>query len=249
MMLLLLLYPKHAPVTSIVGSDLAHAVLITAIAGSWPRTCIGLGQLQPAGLRCCWEHCLASGSAAVSAFRLGIRSGAEARGGLLAAAGWRHDPVRRPSPRRHQAHPATVAAASSIGRRRCGFCLRNRLDPPMAPMSARCHPTPLPAIFPVFLRLRGNRVLVVVRRSGGAQDPFAAARRAAHRGGGQPCSTPNWKPAGRRRQHSACGAGEFTPGAGMPAADWSIAATDDRRSTASWRRRPMRRKCRGRIVD
>lgn len=32
MMLLLLLYPKHAPVR-IVGSDLAHAVLITAIAG------------------------------------------------------------------------------------------------------------------------------------------------------------------------------------------------------------------------
>lgn len=33
MMLLLLLYPKHRPV-SIVGSDLAHAVLITAIAGA-----------------------------------------------------------------------------------------------------------------------------------------------------------------------------------------------------------------------
>ncbi len=32
MMLLLLLYPKHAPIR-IVGSDLAHAVLITAIAG------------------------------------------------------------------------------------------------------------------------------------------------------------------------------------------------------------------------
>ena len=32
MMLLLLLYPKHAPV-KLVGSDLAHAVLITAIAG------------------------------------------------------------------------------------------------------------------------------------------------------------------------------------------------------------------------
>jgi uncharacterized membrane protein YfcA len=33
MMLLLLLYPKHEPI-SIVGSDLAHAVLITAIAGA-----------------------------------------------------------------------------------------------------------------------------------------------------------------------------------------------------------------------
>ncbi|MDP3293250.1 MAG: sulfite exporter TauE/SafE family protein [Nevskia sp.] len=33
MMILLLLYPKHAPIR-IVGSDLAHAVLITAIAGA-----------------------------------------------------------------------------------------------------------------------------------------------------------------------------------------------------------------------
>jgi uncharacterized membrane protein YfcA len=33
MMILLLLYPRHAPI-AIVGSDLAHAVLITAIAGA-----------------------------------------------------------------------------------------------------------------------------------------------------------------------------------------------------------------------
>ena len=33
MMILLILYPKHAPIR-IVGSDLAHAVLITAIAGA-----------------------------------------------------------------------------------------------------------------------------------------------------------------------------------------------------------------------
>jgi uncharacterized membrane protein YfcA len=33
MMLLMLLYPKHAPI-KLVGSDLAHAVLITAIAGA-----------------------------------------------------------------------------------------------------------------------------------------------------------------------------------------------------------------------
>ena len=33
MMMLLLLYPKHPPIR-LVGSDLAHAVLITAIAGA-----------------------------------------------------------------------------------------------------------------------------------------------------------------------------------------------------------------------
>ena len=41
MMLLLLLYPKHPPV-KIVGSDLAHAVLITAIAGIGHARLLGL---------------------------------------------------------------------------------------------------------------------------------------------------------------------------------------------------------------